>query len=169
MERDEERRIESSINSPILPCGTLHYAMRIPRPANIVSRTRWFNKAMDRTAESDVIFLNPDTGIDWKGRAKLKYAHLSELEALLEKGKILVIYQHAQHRADWVENNARMLRNNPLAVQHLWACTWHPVSKRGYFIAARTEKQREKIEERLAILQESLWVEKRHIEVDQIN
>ena len=163
MERDEERRIEDSINSPILPHETLHYELPIPRPANIASRKRWFNEAMDRTAESDVIFLNPDIGIDWDRKARLKYVHRWELEALLEKEKILVIYQHAQHSADWVVKNARKLRCGPLAVQHLWVCTWHPVSERGYFIAARTEKQRAKVEERLEILQKSLWVERKHI------
>ena len=169
IERDEERRIEDSINSPILPCETLHYKLPIPRPANIASRRRWFNEAMAKTAGCDVIFLNPDTGIDWNGRAKLRYVHHWELERLLggTKEKIVVIYQHAQ-RTDWVANNTRRLRGDPLAVQHLWVCTWQAVSKRGYFIAARTEEQRKKIEERIEILRNSLWVRRGHFHLEDI-
>ena len=169
MERNKQRGIDDSINSPILPCETLHYELPIPRPANRASRRRWFNEAIARTTESDVIFLNPDNGIDWKGKAKLRYAHSWELEELLGKktGKIVVIYQHAQ-RTDWVANNARILICGPLAVQHLWVCTWHSVSKRGYFIAARTEKQREKIDERLKILKKSPWVERKHFSWEKV-
>ena len=167
MERNEQRRIEDIIYGRILPRGTQHYGMPLPRSATTTSRRQWFNEAMAGTAESDVIFLNPDTGIHWEGQSKLQYVHPWEMQELLgkERGKILVIYQHAQ-RTDWVANNARMLRGHPLAVQHLWVCTWLSVSKRGYFIAARTEDQRERIEERLEILRESPWVERKHFKVE---
>ena len=165
MERNERRRIADSIGAPILPNGTLHHAAPVPRPPNIRSRRRWFHEAMAQTAECDVVFLNPDIGIDWNRQARLQYVHRWELEALLAQGKVLVIYQHQQRR-DSVANNARRLRSAPLAVQHLWACTWQPVSRRAYFIAATAEEQRARIQERMEILQNSSWVASRHFRVD---
>ena len=168
IEKGEKRTVEDIIASPLLPRETKHYKELIPRQATEASRKQWFNKAVEKTAAADVIFLNPDTGINWKGRAKLRYVHLWELEQLLEgnEGKIVVIYQHAQ-RTSWFQNNVKRLKCAPLAVQHLWVCTWQTVQKRGYFIAARNDEQREKIEERLAILRKSPWVKKGHFRIER--
>ena len=169
MERNDRRRIEDIIDRGIFPPRTQHYRRLIPRPATVASRRQWFGDAMAKTAESDVIFLNPDIGINWTGQARLQYVHPWELEELLEpiREKIVVIYQHAQH-ADWVAENARLLRGSPLAVQYLWVCTWHSGPKRGYFIAARTENQRKRVEKRLEILRRSQWVERQHFLLEQV-
>ena len=64
-----DRQIEDIINNPnILHDDTQHYVDPIPKPHTSQNRKRWFNYAMDETADSDVIFLNPDNGIDWNGR-----------------------------------------------------------------------------------------------------
>ena len=165
MERNERRWIEDIVGVPILPNGTLHHTAPVPRPANIASRRRWFHEAMAQTAKCDVVFLNPDIGIDWNRHARLQYVHPWELEALLAQGKILVAYQH-QQRGDWVANNAGRLRGTLLEGQPIWACTWRPVSRRAYFIAARAEEQRERLKERMRILQISPWVANGHFRVD---
>ena len=156
MARNENRRIEDIINSPmILRCDTQHFADPLPMPATAPARYRWLNNAMGQTAESDVIFLNPDTGITWGVKTSRHHVEPSELMRLLRMNKILVIYQHQQQQndANWIENNARKLRQPPRQVPYLWACIWRPQPQRAYFIAAGTEEQRARIEECLATLQ----------------
>lgn len=162
MARNQNRRIEDVINSPIiLRTDTQHYDRPLCRPAHINSRKRWFNEAVVRTAKSDVIFLNPDKGIEWdrNRKATLQYVHTWELEQLLETCRVLVIYQHQQQQndANWIENNARNLLGYTPVVQHLWVCTWNRVSRRAYFITAQTEEQRATLEECLATMQRIPW------------
>ena len=163
------RQIEDIMNSLIiLRPDTQHYEIPIPAFPTRETREEWFHNAMDETSESDVIFLNPDTGIDWQGRAQPTHVDPREINRLLEMGKIVIIYQHQRHETHWIENTARNLREDTLAVQHLWICRWRPVSVRTYFIAARTSEQRAKIEERLAVLRRSPWVEMGHITLPEI-
>ena len=162
MAENQNRLIEDIINSPILRPDTQHYAIPIPAPATRANRKQWFSDAMDQTAESDVIFLNPDTGIDWDGRTRPQYVDPWEINKLSERGNIVIVYQH-QQRDDWINRNARDLLGDTLTVQHLWVCTWNRVSKRAYFIAAQTQVQRARIEKRLSILRQSQWVRMRHI------
>ena len=157
MERDERRRIEDIMGSNILPGGTIHHEETLPNPTSRIRRGDWLDRAINNTEESDVIFLNPDTGIDWDGTAKLKYVHPWELEIWLGTGKILVIYQHAQ-RGEWVAENVRRLTEEQLGVQHLWVCVWNPAPTRGYFIIAQNDEQRDRIEERLEVLRRSQWM-----------
>ena len=157
MKRDERRRIEDIMGSNILPCGTRHHEANIPTPARINSRQEWLEEAIGTTEESDVIFLNPDTGIDWDGKAKLKYVHPWELRRWLGTEKILVIYQHAQ-RGGWVAENVRRLIEEQLGVHHLWVCVWKPAPTRGYFIITQNDEQRDRIEERLEVLRRSQWM-----------
>ena len=79
MERNDRRRIEDIIDRGIFPPRTQHYRRLIPRPATVASRRQWFGDAMAKTAESDVIFLNPDIGINWTGQTRLQYVHPWEL------------------------------------------------------------------------------------------
>ena len=89
MEKNRLRRISDTINSFILPPNTQHYDKPLPVPASKPSRGRWFNEALAKTYESNVIFLNPDIGIDWDRKARLRYVHRWEIQKLLDKDKIL--------------------------------------------------------------------------------
>ena len=160
MERDERRLIEDIMESNILPPGTRHHEENLPNPANRIRRNAWLERAILETEKSDVIFLNPDTGIGWNGMARLGYVHPWELRRLLETKKVLVIYQHAQ-RGNWVAENVRRLTEELPGVRHLWACVWNPAPTRGYFIIAQTDDQRDRIEERLEVLRRSQWMGER--------
>ena len=168
MERNKNRQIEDIINSNILRPDTQHYKIPIPKPAFKASKRKWLNDAIAQTAESDVIFLNPDNGIDWKGKGNRPHVQPWELKRLLEQEKILVVYQHAPHKTDWVAFNADKMRSASLAVKHLWACMWHPAPQSAYFIAAQTEQQKKIIVERLAILRDRKWVKNGHISLENV-
>ena len=161
MERNEKRRIEDIINSPILRADTQHHETLLPRSGGRKYREAWLEEAVAKISQTHVIFLNPDNGIAEKGVARLQYIHPWELDRLLREEKILVIYQHAQ-RSDWVANIARLLRMAPVSAKHLWVVEWHRAPKRGYFIAAQTEENKDKIEECLEALNKSLWVNRGH-------
>jgi hypothetical protein len=151
---------------PIFPPRTQHYPDPLPDPPTVQNRRKWFAEAMRRTADSDLIFLNPDTGMKWDGGRRLQYAYFRELEALFNTGKALVIYQHQQRRTGWVAENTRRLAGVTLNTGHLRVCTWGRESARAYFIVARTEQQIERIDERLAVLRDSPWVATGNFSVD---
>ena len=165
-----DRQIEDIIDSTVILRGdTQHYKTPMPRTRERETREGWFHNAMEKTGDSDVIFLNPDTGIDWQGRAQPTHVDPNEINTLLERGKIVIIYQH-ERRFDpnWIVDTARDLRRDTLAVRHLWVCRWGRESVRAYFIAAQTPEQRVRVQQRLAILQKSLWVRNGHITLPRI-
>lgn len=170
MSGNTARRIEDIIGSDIiLHPDTQHHKVPVPALATAERRDAWFNHAMDNTGDSDVIFLNPDTGIDWQGRSQPTHVNPREINKLLERGKIAIIYQHQRlFESEWIGNTARNLREDTLAVQHLWACNWHRRSVRGYFIAASTSEQRANINQRLTVLRRSQWVMKSHFSLPPI-
>ena len=166
MERSEKRRIEDIINSPILRADTQHHETLLPRSGGRKYREAWLEQAVANTSQADVIFLNPDNGIAAKGVAKLQYIHPWELGRLLREAKILVIYQHGQ-RSDWVTNTANLLRSAPVSAEHRWVVRWHRAPKRGYFIVAQTEEEKDKIDNRLKVLKKSLWVNRGHFSSEE--
>ena len=161
----ERLRIPDIINLPIFPPGTQHYPDPLPDPPTSQNRREWFEQAMRQTADSDIIFLNPDTGMKWNDGRRLEYAYSRELRALFQRGKILVIYQH-QQRSDWVAENTRRLATVMLNAGHLRVCRWRRESVRGYFIVARTEQQIQRIDERLTVLRNSPWAVTGNFSVD---
>ena len=160
--RNKRLLVTDVINLPIFPPGTQHYPKPVPDPPNAEERQKWFNRALDHIADSDVIFLNPDTGMHWNAGSEPQYVYPCELQKLLKMDKILVIYQH-QQRTDWVADNTRSLKDAPLNVKHLRVCRWNRGSVRGYFIVAQNKNQIERIDKRLDVLRDSRWVTEGHM------
>ena len=77
MARNQRLRIRDIIGSPIFPCDTQHYPEPLPDPPTVRNRREWFDEAIRRTADSDLIFINPDTGIKWNQGWSLPYVYTS--------------------------------------------------------------------------------------------
>ena len=161
--RNERLTIPDIINQPIFPPDTQHAQTPMPDRPDLQGRREWFNGALEDIADSNVVFLNPDTGMHWTEGiegTKTQWVYPKELQALWEMDKILVIYQHQQLFTDFVSDNTDWLRGAPLNVEHLRVYKWNPWSVRAYFIVARTENQIGWIDKRLGRLQNSRWVTK---------
>jgi len=63
-------------------------------------RKEWFDRALDKIHKCDVVFVDPDNGIQikscpTKGRKKSgKFIYFDEINSILNQNKTLVIYQH---------------------------------------------------------------------------
>ena len=135
------------------------------------SRKQWLEYALaDVKENTDILFLNPDNGIDLNGKYKLQHIHLWEIAYFFESGKSLVIYHHlgqGQETHDARIDNIVSCLNEKLKPEALWVVKWHRVSTRSYFIVARTKKHRDKIKERLDTLDTSRWKTKGHFSVEE--
>lgn len=116
------RRIEGSLlsrdqlnvglieTSGILPPGTAYFSESVPRVQGIAreraaGRAAWFERAHKTVAQSNLVFLDPDNGLEVPSvpvtsPLSNKYATAAEIAALLEAGSSVVLYQHGS-RTPW--------------------------------------------------------------------
>ncbi len=94
------RRVALVENSRILP-GARFYSELVPRgePA----RERWLEGLVERARGTDLVFLDPDNGLEVKsvprsGKGATRYVYWSDVEALFRSGFSLLIYQHFPRR-----------------------------------------------------------------------
>ena len=116
------RQIEGTLGGPnrlnvglieasgILPAGTAYFSEAIPRVQGSVKqrvseRTSWFERAQKAVANCDLVFLDPDNGLEVRSVPLTsplagKYATVPEIAALLENAAGVVLYQHGS-RTPW--------------------------------------------------------------------
>jgi hypothetical protein len=68
-------------------------------PDSLFGRERWFNTLMKQSQDVDIVFFDPDNGLEIKSRPygqkySSKFLYWREVETLWESGKSLLIYQH---------------------------------------------------------------------------
>jgi hypothetical protein len=97
--------------SNILPPSTTYFSEPIPQVLGtarqrVYERTAWFERARKAVAHCDVVFLDPDNGLEVRSVPLTspksgKYATVAEIAALLETGAAVVLYQHGS-RVPWL-------------------------------------------------------------------
>ena len=90
--------------SKVLPEETIFYSTPIPHSGatiaeRIALRQAWFKESLSQLEQVDVVFLDPDNGIQLdpsiKGKGKaVKFAFTDEIETYYRSGKSLIIYNH---------------------------------------------------------------------------
>lgn len=100
--RDEPdaRRLILIEGSQILP-GAVFVSTVVPEP--LFERQLWFQQASAALADTDLVFFDPDNGIEVgsvaKGRRNSsKYVYRDELAAAYRAGHSLLVYQHFQRK-----------------------------------------------------------------------
>ena len=165
-----KRNIDQISCSLFLSDYTKYYNDPVPNKSHRY-RKQWLERALaDVKENTDILFLNPDNGIDLNGKYKLQYMHLWEIVYFFDSDKSLVIYHHlgqGQETYDARINNIVSRLNKKLKPEALWVVTWHRVSTRAYFIVAKTKEHRDKIKERLDTLDTSPWKTKGHFSVEE--
>lgn len=83
-------------HSKILP-GASYFSC--PVPEERVERETWRTKLVDSTKDADLVFVDPDNGIEVPSRpigrkGSSKYIAWAELKAIWKSGSSLLIYQH---------------------------------------------------------------------------
>jgi len=112
-----ELRLALVERSGILPRDTLFFSEAVPYDGatagvRIEQRSAWFEHARKALAQCNLVFLDPDNGLEVKSvrvgsRLAGKYAMLAEVQALLATGATVVLYQHAD-RSPWQAQRARI-------------------------------------------------------------
>jgi hypothetical protein len=77
-------------------------------------RTEWLSRALASTADCDLVFFDPDNGVEVSSVSRDqpkagKYVFLEELQAFWKRGQSLVVYQHLNRTAP-IERQSRLLK-----------------------------------------------------------
>jgi hypothetical protein len=94
-----------SLGTGMLPDGTIYYGEPLSFSENPslkdrrVARHAWFAGALEKVRDAELVFLDPDNGIECASVRQLsrkgpKYVYWADLEAFVERGQSLVIYHH---------------------------------------------------------------------------
>jgi len=131
----------------ILPPGTIFYeapldylkfSLALDRKK---AREEWFLNALDETREADLVFFDPDNGLEVKSHAphsKLgaKYIFEHEIRAFWERSQSILVYQHL-NRSGSVDEQARrgLVRLHDICDgTEGWAISFHSHSVRLYLV-----------------------------------
>jgi hypothetical protein len=166
--RAGRRSVSAVPDSALLPPGTIHHTA--PLDYSTVAdedrhhlRTDWLADAHDAAAAADLVFLDPDNGLEaGTGRYAAKgpkFVFYDDLPAL-SPGKTLVVYQHATRTGTFEEQlEARMEDLGDrlcLPQENLLAMRWRRVSPRA-FLFALADPHRELVVERHRAMLAGPW------------
>jgi len=106
--RQNRRSIAEIGARGILPRETIFYSVAIPHSGDTAAerislRQDWFEKSQSHLSQADIIFLDPDNGINLDPSKKadpnaVKYVFPDEIETYYGLGKSLIIYNHRDRR-----------------------------------------------------------------------
>lgn len=102
------RSMKEVENGPILPKETIFYSKPLPYSSVNPSdrkeeRENWFKESLSQLKSADIIFLDPDNGIQTDKVRKtqikaIKYVFKDEIKEYYELGKSLIIYNHRDRK-----------------------------------------------------------------------
>jgi len=84
----------------VLPSSTIFFSKIIP---NYTDRFNWHDNSLEHLKNSDIIFYDPDNGIETQSYGKLhpkavKYVYFDEIRDAYRNKKSIIIYQHTNRR-----------------------------------------------------------------------
>ena len=143
---DNDRRSIKEIEKDlVLPKETVFYSK--PLPSSSVNRENWFEESLTKLKKADIIFLDPDNGIQTDKVKKtqkraIKYVFKDEIEEYYELGKSLIIYNHRDRRPQ-PEYNRKILgiRHCVKACNDIRVLRFKRVSVRDYIFLIQKEHQ----------------------------
>ena len=124
----EDRTVDAVARSGLLGSGTASWSEPIPLPkdktARPARRREWLTGAHQEMRGRDIVFLDPDAGMAHEdGRAPKqlsrtdsdapRYAFVDEIEAFVEGGQSVVVYQSFHQSASYPEQKASWRRLFP--------------------------------------------------------
>lgn len=129
----------------------LNTQLYFPEPLSglsITERKEWVNNAIEKIKDAEVIFIDPDTGIDTETTPRLSPEHIfiDELKQFYDKGKSLIIYQHigqgmpAGYKAKEYINELSERLRNALHPHTVWALRWRRRQGRVFFVVVHTDQ-----------------------------
>jgi len=114
------RHLGSAESSLILPEETIFYSQPLsyepghPASARVAARNAWLHGALSATESADLIFMDPDNGIECASVKRTsvkgpKYAYWSDIDAFVSRGQSVLIYHHLNRSKPHVEQVAEKI------------------------------------------------------------
>jgi hypothetical protein len=151
--------------SGILPPDTAYFSEPIPRVQGnaqrcVTERVAWFRRARNVVAGTDLVFLDPDNGLQVPSAPltsplACKYATVTEITSLLDGGAGVVLYQHG-NRSPWPEQRIRVctqissVTDRPLTIRSL---RFGAFGVRAFFCITPSPRLADAVERGLDVLQ----------------
>jgi hypothetical protein len=159
-----ERRLVKTIESSgLLPSGTffysdpLSYSRQMPISDRLKVRRAWLERALQATPLADVVFLDPDNGIECKSVSRTdlkgpKYVYWDEIESFVDREQSIVVYHHLNRSCPSTEQveflRSEFSRRMPANCE-ISKIIYRRGTRRAYFIVM-TSKHREDITNKLS-------------------
>ena len=146
-----DRRIEAVEETDLLGPGTVFYGHQIPDPGKrargedrVRDRLRWVEDALEATTGCDVVFLDPDNGLEPQSISTTnapKYAYLSEVEKWFGRGQSVVVYHHLGRNGTHPEQIALWLKRlgQRFGPAEIFALRFRRGTSRAFFVLATAE------------------------------
>ena len=174
--KSNSRNVAAVQSSGVLPPNTLYYEPSLSFPRGMplserkAARARWFQAALDATADADMILVDPDNSLsdpDHGISASIspfqktgpKYVFIADLYAFYQRDHSLIIYHHLGRRGTAVEQTVRVAESlkTSLDLPDLpRSLLYRRGSARAYFIVPQ-ERHRAALERRVSNLLRSPW------------
>lgn len=159
---DGERTIDSLEDGGILPNNTVYFSALLnfhnkytshnkrDRENRKSERENWLEMAIRCVSDCNVIFLDPDNGLEIASCARIsqmragKFAYYSEIDRLMKGKRACVIYHHLnRHRTHEEQIHTRLCKIRELIdpTGRVFGLRYRPYSPRAFFIL--TEKSEE--------------------------
>jgi hypothetical protein len=117
------RSVNEVRRARIFPLNTVHFCGPVvqdgvggkDRRARVLHREQWLTEALEATVDCDVVFFDPDNGLEvpsvpkWHPKAG-KYVFLDELTCFWRRGQSIVLYHHLNRLAS-VADQTKALTN----------------------------------------------------------
>ena len=155
------RNVKAVQQSGILDPETVYYDKKLDlkgirrskgtnvRQERLQRRRSWHEGALEKTKECDVVFLDPDNGLE-TGRVQpdsaqgAKYAYYEELQSYSERGQSLVVYHHlnrGQSAAKQIHEKQRRIYR--LMERRALVVRYHRGSPRAFILIPQDEHRQE--------------------------
>jgi len=144
------RHLRNAESSSIFPEGTIFYSQSIAYESTQSVKTRrmarneWLKGALSETEDTDIIFMDPDNGIECPSVSPTsakgpKYAYWTEIDAFVGRGQSVLIYHHLNrskpHSEQIAEKIAYICQRYPEQIGTC-AVTFRRGTARAYFLIA---------------------------------
>jgi hypothetical protein len=138
------RKVAAVENAGLLP-GATYFSEAIPAATSPQTtrglRTEWFARCQAHLADCDLVFLDPDNGLETKNfslgaRSGGKSVSLDALKALRRTGRTLIVYHHHTRRTGGHDQELRYWANQlrSAGFQRVDALRARPWSPRAFFL-----------------------------------
>jgi hypothetical protein len=161
-----ERRLIATIEGAgVLPDGTVFFSETLIHKEG-TSRSEWLRRALETAAKAEVIFIDPDNGIQSQSSRTTgpKHALWSEIRAFASRGQTVVVYHHLNRSVPHEEQikllNRQFQERMPNGFETFYML-FRRGTRRAFFVAA-APPHRDVVASRLSEMLFGEWAKRRH-------